>query len=182
MLAGNEEGALQTRQSQRLRCSRCGWRQGFMARERGTRDTTARTAVGGERVLNRNLKKTCYLGVKKHSDVRHAVSRCCPSSKAMLGAPSRLRSLRRGRPCEIPHRCCGCEGFGGGWQICRVVGGNRLTCEISDAGCGQSIPASPVHLLPSTVHLILNDGLRFSYILHQCCAVWSALERFFIFC
>lgn len=137
---------------------------------------------GGERVLNRNLKKTCYLGVKKHSDVRHAVSRCCPSSKAMLGAPSRLRSLRRGRPCEIPHRCCGCEGFGGGWQICRVVGGNRLTCEISDAGCGQSIPASPVHLLPSTVHLILNDGLRFSYILHQCCAVWSALERFFIFC
>lgn len=57
------------------------------------RDTTARTAAGGrKRMLNQNLKKNCYFGVKKHSHVLREVTCCCLSFKAVLGELVCVRS------------------------------------------------------------------------------------------
>lgn len=55
---------------------------------------TCRTQLPGlqsgreKRVLSQNLKKTCYLSVRKHSHTLPAVTCCCPYLGATLGAPT----------------------------------------------------------------------------------------------
>lgn len=80
MLAGNEEGASP---GPAVDGGRGLWLGGVM------RDTTARTAAEGrKRMLNQNLKKNCYFGVKKHSHVFHEVPAAARPSKRCSGRSS----------------------------------------------------------------------------------------------